>query len=57
MSFTTIVIISLMLKLYPGYLIISDSPKTMFNVSFISRLVIIDVIHCMLVFVIRSMLF
>jgi len=57
MSFTTIVIITLMLKLYPGYLIISDSPKKMFNVSFISRLVIIDVIHCMLVFVIRSMLF
>jgi hypothetical protein len=57
MNFTTIVIISLIIKLYPGFLIISDSPKKMFNVSFISRLLLIDFMHCMLVFVIRSMLF
>ena len=46
-----------MIKLYPGYLIISDSPKTLFTVSFLSRIIIIDIIHCIVVYVIRSMLF
>jgi c-di-AMP phosphodiesterase-like protein len=46
-----------MIKLYPGYLIISDSPETLFKASFLSRIIIIDIIHCIVVYVIRSMLF
>jgi len=46
-----------MVKLYPGYLIISGSSKTLFNASFISRIIIIDIIHSIIVYAFRSILF
>lgn len=57
MRYTTIVIISTMIKFYPGYLLVCDSPKIMQTISFLSRLFIIDIIHCIVVYVMRSMLF
>ena len=46
-----------MLKLYPGYLIISGAKKELFSASFICRVVIVDTVHCIVVYVFRSMLF
>lgn len=57
MRFSTILIICLMIKLYPGYLIVSSSKDTLLYGSFISRIIIIDIIHSIIVYVIRSMLF
>jgi hypothetical protein len=47
----------MMIKLYPGYLIISGHPETLFTPGFLTRIIIIDIIHCIVVYVIRSMLF
>jgi hypothetical protein len=57
MRYSTILIICSIIKLYPGYLIVSSSEESLLSISFISRIIIIDIIHSIVVYVIRSMLF